>query len=157
MNVCGCQRRCAQDLVQNRDGGQDDVGVLRMSYRERFRAVAAADVRPGSLPAATSILMAASSSSSRVMQCVYNVPMPQDLFYNTVGLDLNGALARNLKHFAESRLFTLGPMPVQTFLDEFLQGSSLDGRPNMLPSEDAFKSVPSSGQSSADISVPLVS
>ena len=113
VNVCGCQRRCAQDLVQNRDGGQDDVGVLRMSYRERFRAVAAADVRPGSLPAATSILMAASSSSSRVMQCVYNVPMPQDLFYNTVGLDLNGALARNLKHFAESRLFTLGPMPVQ--------------------------------------------
>ncbi|KAI0694171.1 hypothetical protein C8T65DRAFT_57867 [Cerioporus squamosus] len=100
--------------------------------------------------------MAASSSSPRLTECVYNAPMPQDMLGNTIGLDTNGALARNLKHLAESRLFTLGPMPVQDFLDEFLPRRSDEGRGSMLSSEDAFSTVPTRGDSSADIYRPLI-
>ncbi|TFK87926.1 hypothetical protein K466DRAFT_490031, partial [Polyporus arcularius HHB13444] len=100
--------------------------------------------------------MAASSATPHTTGCVYNAPMPQDMLGNTVGLDANGALARNLKHLAESRQFTLGPMPVQDFLDEFLPESGHGGRGGMLSSEAAFSAVPTRGESSADIYRPLI-
>ena len=56
----------------------------------------------------------------------------------------------------EAVRFTLGPMPVQDFLDTFLDcpGLSMDEMPSTL---DAFKDVPMMGNTESDIYMPFVS
>lgn len=93
------------------------------------------------------------SSASR---CVYNVPMAHDLSSHTIGLEPYDAKARNVQHLVQFRESTVGPMPVDLFLDTFLPHSSTE-RKRMLSTKNAFKSVPPQSKDVTDISAPLVS
>ncbi|KAI8978318.1 hypothetical protein BD414DRAFT_445578, partial [Trametes punicea] len=89
--------------------------------------------------------------------CVYNVPMALDLdLTRTAGLEPLLAMARNKEHIQEARQFTLGPMPVSTFIDSFLPTPS-DKRVDQLSPKDAFHAVPERAEDVARIFEPLAS
>ncbi len=89
---------------------------------------------------------------------VYNVPMAVSGSSNrTLGLEPERAMARNLQHLAAARQCTLGPMPVQSFLDSFLPVPASVDRSGLLPSDGTFASVPLCARHPAGIIKPLVS
>ncbi len=91
-----------------------------------------------------------SELSETPRQCVYDVPLALD---GSSGFEPDQAMARNL---AESRTFTLGPMPVRPFLDTFLPTSPID-KGRIRSSKKAFTSIPATAESASGIYVPLVS
>lgn len=95
-------------------------------------------------------------SSASELKCVYNVPMASNMSSVTLGLDPEFALARNLQHLASFKHYSVGPMPVQQFMDTFLPDTSTD-RTGYLHHGDAFTSVPAVAEWSANIYNPLVS
>ncbi|KAI0662100.1 hypothetical protein C8Q70DRAFT_909953 [Cubamyces menziesii] len=90
-------------------------------------------------------------------ECVYNIPMAyNDNHSHTRGLEPSGANARMRRHLRDSRSYTIGPMPVQSFIDEFLPSLPTGRKKDILSSRDAFKAVPASAATSADIFQPLI-
>ena len=90
-------------------------------------------------------------------QPVYHMPIAVDRDSGTIkGVDPKGALFRNPRNVQDSRQWTVGPMPVQDFLDNFLPLHDDESVKGMLSSRNAFKSVPPLGSTPADICEPLV-
>ncbi|KAI0326081.1 hypothetical protein GY45DRAFT_1374254 [Cubamyces sp. BRFM 1775] len=88
-------------------------------------------------------------------QCAYNVPMALDpQTSRTQGLQPSLALARCKSHMQDARRFTLGPMPVEAFMDTFLQVACTD-RDDFLSPRNAFNAVPERADSDAGIYEPL--
>ncbi|KAI0330527.1 hypothetical protein GY45DRAFT_750263 [Cubamyces sp. BRFM 1775] len=89
--------------------------------------------------------------------CVYNIPMAyNDSHSHTRGLEPSDANARMRRHVRDSRSYTIGPMPVQSFIDEFLPPLPA-GRMNViLSSRNAFKAVPSIAATPVEIFQPLI-
>ena len=88
---------------------------------------------------------------------IHNVPMALDLeTLRTQGLEPSLAMARNRAYMEDARQCTLGPMPVDTFIDTFLKESSAD-RSDFLSPKKAFNAVPQRADSAAEIYDPLVS
>ncbi|KAI9067440.1 hypothetical protein FKP32DRAFT_1643899 [Trametes sanguinea] len=88
--------------------------------------------------------------------CVYNVPMALDFdLVRTAGLLPAFAVHRGKEHLQEARGFTLGPMPVQTFIDAFLPVVTNDRR-DMLSARNAFAAVPERAETVAQIYEPLI-
>ncbi|KAH9889370.1 hypothetical protein C8Q73DRAFT_654273 [Cubamyces lactineus] len=87
--------------------------------------------------------------------CVYNVPMALDpKTSRTEGLEPVLAMARNRTHIKEAQKYTIGPMPVATFMETFLSITSGDGR-DMLSSRNAFSAVPKHAKKPAEVYEPL--
>ncbi|OBZ71466.1 hypothetical protein A0H81_08662 [Grifola frondosa] len=67
------------------------------------------------------------------------------------------AKSRNSRNVQEAKKFVLGPMPVQSFLDDFLQDFAPDNRgKHMRSSSNAFKAVPVRSEKASDITGPLL-
>ncbi|KAI0712053.1 hypothetical protein C8Q76DRAFT_476440 [Earliella scabrosa] len=97
------------------------------------------------------------SSPPSSSQCVYDVPMALDrLLTHTRGLEPECAKANNIRVVREARNYTLGPMPVRDFINNFLDPPSSGSTKNMRSSRHAFHSVPSCAATSAEIYGPLV-
>ncbi|KAI0359797.1 hypothetical protein OH77DRAFT_1517405 [Trametes cingulata] len=88
---------------------------------------------------------------------VYNVPMAltQD-HTRTRGLEPSDATNRRKRNIRDSREYTVGPMPVAEFLDEFLPALSVDRQKELLSSRAAFKDVPAGGSTPSAIIVPML-
>ncbi|OBZ71146.1 hypothetical protein A0H81_08671 [Grifola frondosa] len=88
----------------------------------------------------------------------FNVPMAlHDSGEQTGGLNPKHAKSRNSRNVQEAEKFILGPMPIQDFLDTFLQDSASDERKNhMRSSRNAFNAVPQRGDKASDITKPLL-
>ncbi|KAI0324173.1 hypothetical protein GY45DRAFT_450849 [Cubamyces sp. BRFM 1775] len=87
--------------------------------------------------------------------CVYNVPMALDpQTSRTHGLEPLLAMARCNALIQDARRYTLGPMPVATFLDTFMSTSSMD-RSHFLSPQNAFRAVPERASSAAEVCEPL--
>ncbi|KAH9889374.1 hypothetical protein C8Q73DRAFT_793575 [Cubamyces lactineus] len=69
----------------------------------------------------------------------------------TEGLEPVLAMARNRTHIKEAQKYTIGPMPVATFMETFLSITSGDGR-DMLSSRNAFSAVPKFAKKPAEVS-----
>lgn len=97
------------------------------------------------------------SSPTGALGCVYNTPMALDKTRShTRGLDPAEGYSRNRRYVQDTRDCTVGPMPVQTFLNAFLPSVPVDKEKEVLSSKGAFKEVPSSGSKPSDIYEPLV-
>ncbi|KAI0712051.1 hypothetical protein C8Q76DRAFT_796939 [Earliella scabrosa] len=72
-----------------------------------------------------------------------------------MALDPRGAAARNKRNVQDSRQWTVGPMPVQEFLQYFLRLDDHSSHERMS-SRDAFKSVPPRADTAAGIHEPLI-
>ncbi len=95
-------------------------------------------------------------ASSLPRGCVYDIPMALDSTLSRVkGLEPGGAPSRNRRHVEDSRQWTVGPMPVEEFLEYFLP---LDEVPSMgrLASYRAFNSIPPRADTPDDLYEPLV-
>ncbi|KAH9889878.1 hypothetical protein C8Q73DRAFT_705762 [Cubamyces lactineus] len=89
--------------------------------------------------------------------CVYNIPMAyNDTRTHTRGLEPSGANARMKRHLRDSRSYTIGPMPVQFFIDEFLPPLPTGRKKDILSSKAAFKAVPMSAATPVEIFQPLI-
>ena len=98
-----------------------------------------------------------SVSSAPLCQLVYDFPMALGRERGTVkGFEPKGATLRNRRNVEDSRRWTVGPMPVQGFLDYFFPLRNDASAKEMLSSKRAFSSVPSRGENPADIYQPLV-
>ncbi|OJT06873.1 hypothetical protein TRAPUB_2279 [Trametes pubescens] len=75
---------------------------------------------------------------------------------HTRGLDPAEGYSRNRRYVQDARDCTVGPMPVQTFLNAFLPSVPVDKEKEVLSSKGAFKEVPSSGSKPSDIYEPLL-
>ena len=74
----------------------------------------------------------------------------------TRGLDPLHAKSRNMYMVERSRTYVVGPMPAEEFLENFLPlARGVDQHP-LLSSRNAFRSVPESANTVAEILVPLV-
>ncbi|KAI0712050.1 hypothetical protein C8Q76DRAFT_796938 [Earliella scabrosa] len=90
-------------------------------------------------------------------QLDYHMPIAVDRDSGTIkGVDPKGALFRNPRNVQDSRQWTVGPMPVQDFLDNFLPFHDDESVKGMLSSRNAFKSVLPRGSTAADICEPLI-
>ena len=93
---------------------------------------------------------------STIQGAAYDVPMAlDDTLFRTDGLEPRLAMSRLRRHVSLAKTHTLGPMPVDQFLEEFLPPSSEDPE-DRLPSVNAFKDVPQSADSPVRIYKPLV-
>ncbi|KAI0655470.1 hypothetical protein C8Q70DRAFT_1020230 [Cubamyces menziesii] len=92
---------------------------------------------------------------STIQGAAYDVPMAlDDTLFRTDGLEPRLAMSRLRRHVSLAKTHTLGPMPVDQFLEEFLPPSSEDPE-DRLPSVNAFKDVPQSADSPVRIYKPL--
>ncbi|KAI0688873.1 hypothetical protein C8Q76DRAFT_685963 [Earliella scabrosa] len=100
--------------------------------------------------------MATSCTNTHLDQVVYDSPLAVD--HHTLqprGFAPSG-MCRRYKHYVlQSRDYILGPMPPDQFLDEFLPVSSLEDRREMTSSRYAFRSVPRTAATPAEIHEPL--
>lgn len=88
---------------------------------------------------------------------VYNTSMALDDHQpHTRGLEPPKAYSRNQRLVQDARTCTVGPMPVQAFIDALLSPVPASRKKEVLPSTGAFKGVPSSGATASDIYTPLV-
>ncbi|KAI0350370.1 hypothetical protein OH77DRAFT_1431108 [Trametes cingulata] len=88
---------------------------------------------------------------------VYDVPMAyNEHCTRTRGLELDNVTERRKRDINNSREWTVGPMPVEQFLDDFLPSVPPEKRRDVLSSRAAFKDVPSSGDTPAAIFKPLI-
>ena len=89
---------------------------------------------------------------------VYNVPTAlSGSSHRTLGLEPERAMARNLQHLAATLHCTLGPMPINFFLDSFLPIAASQDCSGLSQSDGAFASVPFHAKRSSGITKPLVS
>ncbi|KAJ2992450.1 hypothetical protein NUW54_g7931 [Trametes sanguinea] len=89
-------------------------------------------------------------------QGAYNVPMALDLqLCRTDGLHPEHATARLWRHIAEGKKSTIGPMPVNSFLEELLPLPPSATR-HRLSSTAAFNGVPHCADNDAEIYMPLL-
>ena len=89
---------------------------------------------------------------------VYNVPTAlSGSSHRTLGLEPEWAMARNLQHLAATRHCTLGPMPINFFLESFLPISASQDCSGLSQSDGVFASVPFHAKRSSGITKPLVS
>ncbi|KAI0324546.1 hypothetical protein GY45DRAFT_1331411 [Cubamyces sp. BRFM 1775] len=87
---------------------------------------------------------------------VYNVPMALNPELScTQGLEPGLAMARVKKHVSDSYKHTLGPMPLESFLQEFLPNTSVDPK-GCLSSRNAFVGIPPHTHDRSRISQPLI-
>lgn len=97
------------------------------------------------------------NSSHVALSCVYDAPMAHaDDHPHTHGLEPSEAYLRNQRLIRDAETCTVGPMPVQGFIDAFLPLIPEDKRQEVLSSEGTFNDVPSSGAKPVDIYIPLV-
>ena len=93
------------------------------------------------------------------MKCVYNAPMALDAtLSHTRGMEPEATKVRNRRRIQEVMQATVGPIPVQTFMDGFFPlGESCNQ--DRAPSFDkhAFKLVPSHAATEEALCGPLVS
>ncbi|KAI0330530.1 hypothetical protein GY45DRAFT_750579 [Cubamyces sp. BRFM 1775] len=88
---------------------------------------------------------------------VYHVPMPiDDNHACTRDLNPSSGDARMRRHLQDSRRFTVGPMPVEQFIDRFLPPVPSERTFEILSSKRAFKDVPSGAPTPAEIYNPLL-
>ncbi|KAI0671022.1 hypothetical protein C8Q78DRAFT_1033476 [Trametes maxima] len=89
------------------------------------------------------------------LQPVYDTPLAIDtISLKERGMDPDYAQAHNSQHLEGLRRFAVGPMPVRTFIRDFLPTGP--SGVNALPSKDAFCMVPAQASTVAGISAPLV-
>lgn len=87
--------------------------------------------------------------------CVYDTPMALNLELGHIkGMEPKGARSRYMQNVADSRDWTVGPMPVEDFINSFLGPRD---RGPMLSSRNAFASVPLHPRTPAEMYEPLVS
>ena len=82
---------------------------------------------------------------------VYNVPLAVEQ-----PLDPLRARDRNLEMVEASPQYTVGPMPVRNFIDEFLSSGSYSSKDGQRSSHRAFRSVPVQADTPERIYEPLV-
>ncbi|KAM5531249.1 hypothetical protein V8D89_015086 [Ganoderma adspersum] len=89
--------------------------------------------------------------------CVYNVPMALDHnLEHTRGLDPHHAKSRNLHMVDSSKTYTVGPMPVQEFLEDFLPlARPVDNGP-LLSHKRAFNTLPERAETVHEVHDPLL-
>lgn len=89
--------------------------------------------------------------------CLYNIPMalPDDLL-RTRGLQARDAPSRHNRYVQELKEHIVGPMPVESFLDEFLPAAPKAIDKHRLSSWRAFNEVPRNAKTPAEIYEPLV-
>lgn len=98
-----------------------------------------------------------SPTGDALSDCVYNAPMALDeTRLHTRGLDPSEGYSRNRRYIQDARDCTVGPMPVQAFIDAFLPPIPAGREKEVLSSTGAFKRVPPSGAKPADFFTPLV-
>ena len=87
---------------------------------------------------------------------LYNVPMAlDDSLSGTHGLEPRLAMARLRRHVSNANKHTIGPMPVELFMKEFLPPHPGDAS-GRLSSRNAFTRVPQCADVPARICKPLV-
>ncbi|KAI0712056.1 hypothetical protein C8Q76DRAFT_733247 [Earliella scabrosa] len=92
-------------------------------------------------------------------QCVYNVPMAlSQSMTHTRGLEPERGRSRNRRAVEDAKAYTVGPMPVQEFIDTFLPSppSSSNATTYRRSSRRAFRPVPQRAATSAEINGPLL-
>ncbi|KAI0366917.1 hypothetical protein BV20DRAFT_1055249 [Pilatotrama ljubarskyi] len=92
---------------------------------------------------------------------VYNVPLACNkrfMFTGTPGggFEPHDVTENRKRDIRSSRDYTVGPVPVEEFLDAFLPAMPLERKQEVLSSRGAFKAVPSSGATPPDIYEPLI-
>ncbi|KAI0330526.1 hypothetical protein GY45DRAFT_1302931 [Cubamyces sp. BRFM 1775] len=89
--------------------------------------------------------------------CVYHVPMPIDDGHAcTRGLNPSSGDARMKQHLRDSRSYTVGPMPVEQFIEEFLPPVPPEHRNEILSSRRAFSTIPHGALTPREIFEPLL-
>ena len=87
---------------------------------------------------------------------IYNVPMALNPELSCEqGLEPGLAMARVKRHISGSYKTTVGPMPVESFLQEFLPNTPVDSK-GRLSSRNAFMAIPPHTDHRIHISQPLV-
>ncbi|KAI0712055.1 hypothetical protein C8Q76DRAFT_597981, partial [Earliella scabrosa] len=90
-------------------------------------------------------------------QCVYDVPMALDvLLIHTRDLESLYSRSSTIRVAKEVRNYTLGPMPVQDFINNFLDAPDPTSYNMMRSIRQAFQSVPAHTMSSAEIVEPMI-
>ena len=89
--------------------------------------------------------------------CMYNIPIALDpLVSQSNGLDPDFAKGRNSDHVLDLKSRTVGPMPMDEFLDYFLPIRFEVDETQRLSSTHAFSKVPPSAETPDEIYKPLV-
>ena len=101
--------------------------------------------------------MASSCTNTHLDQPVYDSPLAVDHHTLQPRGFAPGEMCRRYKQYGlQSRDYMLGPMPPDQFLDEFLPVSSSEDTREMTSSRYAFRSVPRTAATPAEIHEPLV-